>query len=127
MGRAHIRVYYLLGVELMNITEREQNGVTIFVLEGRVDSEGAVDLDLALQTATSEGKYKIILDMSQVRYINSAGLRTLADILTQNKENAGNLLLVDLNPKVQRVFQIIGFDNFFDIHPTVEEALGAFS
>jgi anti-sigma B factor antagonist len=111
----------------MNITEREQNGVTIFVLEGRVDSEGAVDLDLALQTATSEGKHKMILDMSQVRYINSAGLRTLADILTQNKENAGNLLLVDLNPKVQRVFQIIGFDNFFDIYPTIEEALGAFS
>jgi hypothetical protein len=37
----------------MNITEREQNGVTIFTLEGRVDSEGAVDLDLALQTRSA--------------------------------------------------------------------------
>jgi hypothetical protein len=41
----------------MKISEREQNGITIFDLEGRVDSEGAVDLDLALQTATEEGKY----------------------------------------------------------------------
>jgi anti-sigma B factor antagonist len=107
----------------MNITEKEQGGVAIFVLEGRVDSEGAVDLDLALQTAVTEDKYKIVLDMSQVRYINSAGLRTLADILTQAKENNGFLRLVDLNPKVARVFQIIGFDKFFDIFPTVEEAL----
>lgn len=107
----------------MNITEREQNGVVIFVLDGRVDSEGAVDLDLALQTAVTEERYKIVLDMSQVRYINSAGLRTLADILTQTKENDGYLRLVDLNPKVARVFQIIGFDNFFDIYDTVDEAI----
>lgn len=110
----------------MNITEREQNGVSVFVLDGRVDSEGAVDLDLALQTAVTEGKHKMILNMSQVRYINSAGLRTLADILTQNKENGGDLILVDLNPKVQRVFQIIGFDKFFTVHASVEEALAAF-
>ncbi|HVO70920.1 MAG TPA: STAS domain-containing protein [Aggregatilineaceae bacterium] len=110
----------------MNITEREQNGVTIFTLEGRVDSEGAVDLDLALQTATSEGKSKMILEMSQVRYINSSGLRTLADILTQNRKSGGDLKLVNLHPKVQRVFQIIGFDKFFSIYPTVEEALASF-
>lgn len=110
----------------MNITEREQDGVTIIALDGRVDSEGAVDLDLALQTATSEGKYKLVLEMSEVRYINSAGLRTLADILTQVKEQNGNLKLVNLNPKVRRVFQIIGFDKFFDIHDTVDDAVVAF-
>lgn len=110
----------------MNITEREQNGVTIFSLDGRVDSEGAVDLDLALQTATSDGKYRLVLEMSEVRYINSAGLRTLADILTQTKEQNGNLKLVNLNPKVRRVFQIIGFDKFFDIHESVDEAVSTF-
>jgi anti-sigma B factor antagonist len=110
----------------MNITEREQNGVTIFTLDGRVDSEGAVDLDLALQTATSEGKSKMILEMSQVRYMNSSGLRTLADILTQNRKSGGDLKLVSLHPKVQRVFQIIGFDKFFSIYATVEEALASF-
>lgn len=110
----------------MNITEREQAGVTIFVLEGRVDSEGAVDLDMMLQAGTADGKYKMILDMSQVRYINSAGLRTLADILTQNKANGGDLRLVNVNPKVRRVLQIIGFDKFFGIYETLEEALADF-
>lgn len=110
----------------MNITSREENGISIFVLDGRIDSEGAVDLDLALQTAVSEDKYKLILDMEKVRYLNSAGLRTLADILTQCRENAGDLRLVSLNPKVQRVFQIIGFDKFFRIDPNLTSALKDF-
>jgi anti-sigma B factor antagonist len=110
----------------MKINEREQNGIAIFDLEGRIDSEGAVDLDLALQTATDEGKYKLILDLSQVRYINSAGLRTLADILTQAKAHDGDLKLVDLNPKVKRVFQIIGFDKFFATYDTLKDAIAAF-
>ncbi|MBP8973304.1 MAG: STAS domain-containing protein [Anaerolineae bacterium] len=110
----------------MNITEREQDGVTIFALEGRVDSEGALDLDLALQTAVSEGKHKLVLEMDQVRYINSAGLRTLADILTQVRASQGDLKLVNLSQRVARVFQIIGFDRFFSIYATVDEALASF-
>ncbi len=110
----------------MNITERQQDDITIFMLEGRVDSEGAVDLDLALQTATAEDKYKLILEMGEVRYINSAGLRTLADILTQAQANDGDLKLVNLNPKVQRVLQIIGFDKFFNLYETIDNAVAAF-
>jgi len=110
----------------MNITEREQDSVTIFALEGRVDSEGALDLDLALQTAVSEGKHRLILEMDQVRYINSAGLRTLADILTQVRASQGDLKLVNLSQRVARVFQIIGFDRFFSIYATVDEAIASF-
>jgi len=110
----------------MNITEREQNGVTIYSVEGRVDSEGAVDLDLALQAATADGKHKMVLEMAEVRYINSAGLRTLADILTQNQKAGGDLKLVNLHPKVQRVFQIIGFERFFNIYESADEAVAAF-
>ncbi|MFP4321619.1 MAG: STAS domain-containing protein [Anaerolineales bacterium] len=110
----------------MTITERHENGITIFDIDGRVDSEGAVDLDLALQTAVSEEKYKLVLNMQNVRYINSSGLRTLADILTQSKENDGDLKLAALDPKVKRVLEIVGFDNFFAIHASTEEAIASF-
>lgn len=110
----------------MEITEHERDEVTIFTLDGRVDSEGAVDLDLALQAATSAGKNKLILDMAAVRYINSAGLRTLADVLTQVRQQEGDLKLVNPHPRVARVLQIIGFDKFFAIHDTIDEAVAAF-
>jgi len=110
----------------MNITQRDQNGVIVFELDGRVDTQGALDMDLALQAAVSGGKYKMVLDMAQVDYISSAGLRTLADVLTRNRESGGDLKLVALNRKVLRVLRIIGFDKFFALYDTVEAAITDF-
>jgi len=110
----------------MNIKQQETKGVIVFTLDGRADSVGAGELTAALQGTAAEGKHKIVLDMANVHYINSAGLRTLADILTQTRNNGGDMRLVALNPKVERVFKIIGFDKFFDIYHTVEEALSGF-
>ena len=110
----------------MNVVRAEENGIVIFTLDGRVDTEGAVDLDLALQTAVSEGEYRLILDMQEVSYLNSAGLRTLADILQTAQKNGGNLYLAGLNRKILRVLQIIGFDKFFEIFDDVELAARAY-
>ena len=107
----------------MQITQRDHSGATVFVLEGRVDSDGAVELDTVLQNALSAGQSRIVLDMAGVSYINSAGLRTLADVLTQSRANDGDLRLVALSPRVQRIFAIIGFDRFFDSYDSVEAAL----
>jgi anti-sigma B factor antagonist len=110
----------------MDITKRVENGVTLFVLEGRIDTEGAVDMDLALQAAVSEGQHNMVLDMAEVRYIGSAALRTLADVLTKNKDAGGDLKLAALKPKVMRVLRIIGFDKFFSIYDTLEAAIADF-
>jgi anti-anti-sigma factor len=110
----------------MNITERDLNGVTVFTLEGRVDTQGAVDMDMVLQAAVSEGKHKMVLDMAEVGYISSAGLRTLADVVTQNREAGGDLKLVALQPRILRVLRIIGFDKFFSIYDSVDEAASGF-
>ena len=110
---------------MVNITEQTKSGMTVYVVDGRIDSTGAVDLDLALQSATADGRYNIVIDLAKVSYINSAGLRTLADILTQCRENNGDLRLVALHPRVKRVFQIIGFDNFFSIYESLDEAVAA--
>lgn len=110
----------------MDIQQKDLNDVTVFTVKGRVDSEGAVDLDLALRTATTEGKHKMVLELSDVRYMNSSGLRTLADILTQNRADGGDLKLAAMNPKVLRVLQIIGFEKFFNIYPTIDAAVKSY-
>jgi anti-anti-sigma factor len=110
----------------MEITEREENGIVVFVLDGRIDTQGAVEMDDTLQAAVSEGKHKMVLDMAGVRYISSAGLRTLADVLTKNKQANGDLKLAALSPRVRRVLEIIGFDNFFSIRDTAQDAIAEF-
>ncbi|MBN1563908.1 MAG: STAS domain-containing protein [Anaerolineae bacterium] len=106
----------------MQISSQEKNGVQVYVLEGRIDSTGARELDNELQTTIASEHYKLVLDMANVTYINSAGLRTLADILTQARSHEGDLRLVALSAKVERVFKIIGFDKFFESYADLEEA-----
>jgi anti-anti-sigma factor len=110
----------------MNITESSRNNISIFALDGRINSQSAAMLEETLQTMSATGNVRMILDLSAVTYISSSGLRTLAAILTQNRGSGGDLLLVTPTRKIQRVFQIIGFDNFFNMFDTVESAVQAF-
>ena len=110
----------------MNIIERDEQGISVFVLSGRIDTQGATELEQALQTAVAAGKHRMVLDMAAVNYISSSGLRTMADVLTKNKRQGGDLKLVSLNHKVLRVLRIIGFDKFFSIYDTLEAALADF-
>jgi anti-anti-sigma factor len=110
----------------MNIIENTKDNVSVFELEGRVDSQGAVDLEVILEAAYQEGASRMILDLSEVTYLNSAGLRILADFLSRNRERKGDLLLVTPTPRIQRILQIIGFDKFFRVFDSVELETQAF-
>ncbi|MDX2078821.1 MAG: STAS domain-containing protein [bacterium] len=110
----------------MEYLEEEINGVSVITFKGRIDSQLALDLEALLQKIYALGKYRLVLNMAEVRYMSSAGLRTLADILTKNRENGGDLKLVALNPKVLRVFEVIGFNNFFAMYDTNELAIADF-
>lgn len=110
----------------MNIQQREEQNITIFVLHGRIDTQGAITLEKTLQQAVDEGRHKMVLDVENVRYINSAALRTLANVLTHNRSQHGDLYVTGIAPRIKRVFEIIGFDRFFTFFETVDDAVAAF-
>ena len=111
----------------MKIAERIEDGITVFVPEGRIDTQAAAEMDQALQAAVSKGTHKMVVDMSEVPYISSAGLRVLAAVLVKSREEGGDLKLAALNERVMRVFRIIGFDILMSIHDTPEAAIAEFS
>lgn len=107
----------------MNISSYEELGVVVITLSGRVDSDGANQLKQALNTQVEAGNHKLLLVMRDVSYINSAGLRVLADVVTTTQQHGGNVRLVELTERVRRVFEIIGFLQFFPVYDNVIEAL----
>lgn len=110
----------------MNILKSDQGDVCIFTLNGRIDTQGAHELDEVLHQAIKDNKNQIVLNVEGVRYINSTALRTLAEVLTYAREHHGDLYLVGLQPRIKRVFEIIGFDKFFTFHEDVETAVASF-
>ncbi len=111
----------------MEITQRVEGDVTVFLPEGRVDTQAATEMDQALQAAVSAGKTNMVVDMSGVDYISSAGLCALAAVQVRSKAEGGDMKLAALNARVTRVFRIIGFDLLMSIHDTPEAAIADFS
>jgi anti-anti-sigma factor len=111
----------------MEITQRVEGAVTMVQPDGRIDTEAAEQLDQVLQTAVAEGHSRIVVDMSKVEYISSAGLRSLAAVLVRCRGEGGDMKLAALNERVTRVFKIIGFDLLMSVTDTPEAAIADFS
>ena len=111
---------------MMNITKRVENDIAVFAVEGRIDFVSVLQMDDALQTAISVGQHNMVLDMTEVQYINSAGLRTLAKALTRSRKSRGDLRLAALDPMVMLIFEMVGFDSLFKIYNTLQAAMASF-
>ena len=111
----------------MEITQRNEGGVTVVKPDGRIDTQAAEQLDQVLQAAVEVGDTTIVVDMSAVEYISSAGLRSLADVLVKCRDEGGDLKIAALNERVTRVFKIIGFDLLMSVTDTPDAAIAAFS
>jgi len=77
-------------------------------LEGRLDANWAGHLDDYLNGLVREGAHRLILDMSKVQYMSSAGIRTLVGQYKKIKQIGGLFLLESLSPGVSEVLEMVG-------------------
>lgn len=91
----------------------KENEVYIYV-EGEIDAYTAPDLKEKLKPLAEEGQH-IVVDLSQVNYIDSTGLGVFIGILKTMKKTDGELRLIQLLPRVRRLFSITGLDKVIAI------------
>jgi len=110
----------------MYIQEYQQNGVVVLELSGRLDTEGAAALENLLQRLRAEHQHRVVLDMSSVDYVNSTGLRVLAQFIKEVKVTNNRLRLAGLTPNVERVVSMVGLHHFLQPYQTLQAALASF-
>lgn len=86
-------------------------------VSGRLDQSQNQLLEQELQRLLDEGHHRLIVDFSQVTYVNSGGLRCLVTIWRRARQRGGNIVLCGLSEHIARVFTIVGFDKVFLIYP----------
>ena len=106
----------------MEIAQEKRGAVFVLGPVGRLDTDSAADLELALQDLLATNATHFVVDLAQINYVSSAGLRVLL-MLAKSVDNKGSLRLSGLNPQVQQVFDIAGFTKLFKIHPDRDAAL----
>lgn len=110
----------------MDIKATLEGDVNVVTLSGRIDPQAAVDLKKDLAPLVGDAK-KLLIDLADVSYIGSAGLRELFFAAKNLERNGGKLVCCNLQPEVKRIFEIAGFSIPYQIFEDKDEALKAFA
>ncbi len=110
----------------MDITTEAVNNISVMSVSGRVDSATAPDLETNLKKLVETEKTQIVLDLKNVEYMSSAGLRAMVSTLKAVKRVNGDLRLASPSPRVEEVLRLAGLTSIFSIYPSRDEAVGSF-
>jgi anti-sigma B factor antagonist len=110
----------------MEISVTPMRRVDLLKVSGRVDSSNSNELDEVLQTRLDEGRSNLVLDLSEVNYISSSGLRTLVTALRASKKKGGDVRLANPSERVQEVLGLAGLDTLFESYDDVTAAVGSY-
>ena len=107
----------------LSIASREVDGVTVLDLNGRITlGEGSVQLRDAIRDLIGKGQKSILLNLSEVNYIDSSGLGELVSAYTTARNQGAALKLLGLSKKVNDLLQLTKLYTVFDMYD--DEASG---
>ncbi len=107
----------------MQITEAQQDGVHVIAPSGRIDTTTVGALEARLVPAFAVARPRVVVDLSGVEYISSAGLRVLLVAARRVQGTGGGLALCGMGDAVRQVFQLAGFLPLFTIRDTRDAAV----
>jgi anti-anti-sigma factor len=114
----------------MRLNQRNYGDAVVLSPAGRLDHDSSesfrTDLEPIVDGTAREGR-SIVLDLSGLEYVSSAGLRCFVLAAKQARAQGRKLVVAAMRPLVAEIFEISRFNLLFEIHPGVREALAAVS
>jgi anti-anti-sigma factor len=99
----------------LDIKSEVAGGTVIYRLAGRIDASTGPNLESAVSSVIDQGTPRVIFDMRAVTYISSAGLRVVLSSAKRAKAAKGGLAVFGLQPAVNEVFAVSGFQHVLPI------------
>jgi anti-anti-sigma factor len=109
--------------DVMEIKTRKEKNTVVVSIKGRMDAVSSPEFEKELSELMAEGEKDFIIELSELDYISSAGLRVILATAKKLKEKEGRLLLCSLQEMVREVFEVSGFSAIIPIHESVKSAL----
>ncbi|MBD3402657.1 anti-sigma factor antagonist [candidate division GN15 bacterium] len=110
----------------MDIQAREENGVAVLSLSGRLDLASGSQLKDEIKKYLEKNVTSIHLNLAKVEFINSSGLGSLVSIMKEIRLLKGRFTMSDLASYVREIFEITQLSHIFEIFATEEEALTSY-
>jgi anti-sigma B factor antagonist len=111
----------------MEITSTKIDNCDLVIIKGRIDSYTAPNLSEKLIEITNQNRYNIILDLNDVSFVSSAGLRVFIDIQKKcKKAESGEVVIVNVPQRVYDTLELAGFAPLFKFYGDVDSAVASF-
>lgn len=114
-------------MEMFEVGRSDDGDISILYIKGYLDAHTAPKLEQELQNLIDEEKFRIVVNFNELSYISSAGLGVFMGFIETIREKEGDIKLSNMNPKIFRVFDLLGFPTLYDILDTDEEAKRKFA
>lgn len=110
----------------MEIVMREEGGVAVLSLKGRLDLASGAGLKDQVKQLLDKERNLLHLNLAEVDFINSSGLGVLVSIMKEARLRKGRLTLSNLATYVQEIFEITQLSHIFEIFKTEAEAVTSY-
>jgi anti-anti-sigma factor len=105
------------------LTSRAENKVVLIEVEGEIDAHTARKLDKTLNDLLAQGHSRLLLDLSRMGFISSAGLRAIMFAQREAGSRGGQVRVCGLNAQARRVFEMARLDEYLRLNDTRQEAM----
>ncbi len=112
-------------MDLFSVQSDRSGNVAVVTASGRVDSETAPNLEAELSKVVGENN-KIVMDLSGVDYLSSAGLRAIVRALQTAQKSGGGVKLACVSEPVETILRTVGMMEMLKMYASVNEAVASF-
>ena len=109
----------------MEMSEGKRGDVLILGLSGRLDATNSKAFEERILTVIDAGERRLLVDLSHLDYVSSAGLRVFLLAAKRLTGVNGKIVLCSLKEPVREVFDIAGFSSVFSLYGSSDEALAS--
>ncbi len=115
-----------INMEGLTISVQDKGDVKVIVCKGFIDTTTSQLLENTLSDLLQKRNYKIIIDLSDIDYISSAGWGIFVSEIKNIRKNKGDLKLVNMKPEVVEIFELLDFTNILEYYKDIDEAIKKF-
>ena len=108
-------------------TDEVSDGVVQVSVEGFLDAHTFEQMENTINQLFSEDVYRLVVDLSKVDYISSAGAGVFIGAIGTAQENQGNIILMNPTPNVKEVFDLLGLSQLFQFAESSGAAVKLFA
>ena len=108
---------------MVTVERRQVSDQAVLLVSGRMDAENAPQFEQQCRACIAEGLTVLVVDLGELRYISSMGLRSFVSIGKTLQDKGGALRICRLNGLVKQVFEITNLLGSFPVYESVEAAL----